>query len=73
VNLALNRPVTVSSFQDADHGGDMAVDGSLSTQWQTEKAKGKNRLSSEWIEVDLGSVQDVSQVILEWDAYFATT
>jgi hypothetical protein len=40
--------------------------------WQTEKVKGKNKLSSEWIDVDLGSSQDVSQVILEWDAYFAT-
>jgi len=73
VNLALNQPVTVSSFQDSAHAGDMAVDGSLSTQWQTEVVKGRNRLSSEWIEVDLGSVQDVSRVILEWDAYFATT
>jgi len=73
VNLALNRLVTVSSFQDSAHAGDMAVDGSLSSQWQTEVVKGRNRLSSEWIEVDLGSVQDVSRVILEWDTYFATT
>jgi hypothetical protein len=51
----------------------MAVDGSLSTQWQTARVRGKNKLSSEWIEVDLGSVQNVSQVTLEWDAYFATT
>jgi len=73
VNLALNRLVTVSSFQDSTHNGDQAVDGILSTQWQAEKTKGKNRLSSEWIEVDLGSTQDVSQVSLEWDVYFATT
>jgi serine protease AprX len=73
VNLALNQPVTVSSFQDTAHNGNKAVDGSLSTMWQTEKVKGKNKLSSEWIDVDLGSSQDVSQVILEWDAYFATS
>jgi len=73
VNLALNQPVTVSSAQDSAHGGDMAVDGSLSTHWQTAVVKGRNKLSSEWIEVDLGSMQDVSQVTLEWDAYFATT
>ncbi len=73
VNLALNQPVTVSSFQDSAHNGLMAIDGNLSTLWQTKKAKGKNRLSSEWIEVDLGSSQNVSQVALEWDAYFATT
>ena len=73
VNLALNQLVTVSSFQDSAHNGNKAVDGSLSTMWQTEKVKGKNKLSSEWIDVDLGSSQDVSQVILEWDAYFATS
>ena len=71
-NLALNRPVTVSSFQDSAHSGAMAVDGLLSTQWQTAKVKGKNSLSSEWIQVGLGSLQNISQVILEWDAYFAT-
>jgi hypothetical protein len=73
VNLALNQPVMVSSSQDSAHSGDMAVDGNLFTQWKTARVMGKNRLSSEWIEVDLGSVKDVSQVILDWDAYFATT
>jgi len=73
VNLALNRPVTVSSFQDSAHNGGKAVDGSLSTLWQTEKVKGKNRLSEEWIDIDLGSSQDISQVVLEWGAYYATT
>jgi len=73
INLAMNRPVTVSSYQDSAHNGPMAVDGSVSTQWQTARVKGKNKLSTEWIQVDLGSVQDVSQVILEWDTYFATS
>jgi subtilisin family serine protease len=72
VNLALNQTATVSSFQDSAYSGAAAVDGSLSTLWQTQKAKGKNRLSSEWIEVDLGSNQYISQVTLKWDAYYAT-
>jgi hypothetical protein len=72
VNLALNQPVMASSYQDSTHYGARAVDGNISTQWQTQKVKGKNKSTSEWIEVDLGSIQDVDQVILNWDAYFAT-
>ena len=72
INLALNQPVTVSSYQDSADSGSMAVDGDPNTQWQTAKIKGKNKSSSEWIEVDLGGLQDVSQVILDWGAYFAT-
>ena len=73
VNLALNQPVTVSSYQDVDHRGISAVDGSLNTQWRTEKVRGKNKSTSEWIEIDLGSIQGVSEVILDWGTYFATT
>ena len=72
VNLALNRPVTVSSYQDSAHSGSMAVDGDSATFWQTQRITGKNKLSSEWITVDLGSNQNISQVMLAWDAYFAT-
>ena len=72
VNLALNAPVMVSSYQDTSHDGSKADDGDLSTLWQTQKITGKNKLSSEWITVDLGAVQTVSQVSLAWDAYYAT-
>ena len=73
VNLALNRPVSASSYQDAAHAGAMAVDGNPSTLWQTKQVKGRNTLTSEWLEVDLGTSQGVSQVNLSWDAYYATT
>ncbi len=72
VNLALNKPVTVSSYQDTAHIGAMAVDGNQSTLWQTQKVKGKGGSSSEWIEIDLGTSQSISQVNLSWDAYYAT-
>jgi len=72
INLALNQPVTVSTYQDSSHNGGKAVDGDLSTLWQTQKVKGKGGPSTEWIEVDLGSTQDVSQVIMEWSSYYAT-
>ena len=72
VNLALNRPVSVSSFQDSSSTGSMAVDGNLGTLWKTIKYSGKTKPSSEWITIDLGSSVSVGQVVLEWDAYYAT-
>jgi serine protease AprX len=68
VNLAMGRPVSVSSYQDSSHTGNMAVDGSLETSWQTKK---NSKLSSEWIQVDLGSMLPISQVVLRWDAKYA--
>jgi subtilisin family serine protease len=72
VNLAMNQPVSVSSSQDAGHDGAAAVDGDLATSWQTAKASGKNKLPSEWIQIDLGAVQVVDKVVLQWDASYAT-
>ena len=72
VNLALGRPASVSSASDADHDGAAAVDGDPATAWRTEKAKGKNRLPTEWIEVDLGESTTVGRVVLAWDENYAT-
>lgn len=72
INLAFNRPVMVSSAQDSAHQGNMAVDEDLGTYWQTARAKGKNKLTSEWISVDLGSSVSIGKVVLEWNDNFAT-
>lgn len=72
VNLALNRPVTVSSYQDGGHDGSRAVDGDLATYWQTKKAVGKKVPTSEWIAVDLGDPAMIERITLEWDAHHAT-
>lgn len=71
-NVALNRPVSVSSAADVDHSGEMAVDGDLLTLWQTKKAVGKKVLASEWLVVDLGAGVTISEVELVWDVYYAT-
>jgi subtilisin family serine protease len=71
-NVALGRPVTVSSFADESHDGAMAVDGDPLTSWQTKKAVGKKTLASEWIVVDLGESLAISQVELKWDLHYAT-
>ena len=67
-NLALGKPVTVSSV-NASLGGSRAVDGSLTTYWRTKK---NSSLSSEWINVDLGSNNTISQVQLKWATHYAT-
>jgi hypothetical protein len=71
VNLALNQPVTVSSFQDDSHNENAAVDGDIATFWKSRKASGKNKLPSEWIIVDLGSNFSIGKVALEWDSNYA--
>jgi hypothetical protein len=69
-NLALNKPVTVSSTNDAvASGGDKAVDGNLTTLWRSRK---RSTLPSEWITVDLGSSLSIDTVVLKWGGYYAT-
>jgi len=72
-NLALNQPVSVSSSQDNSHDGAKAVDGDTATFWQSKEVKGKRGSSSEWITVDLGGSASIDQVVLEWDANYATS
>jgi hypothetical protein len=69
-NLALGKPVSVSSTLDSAHSGGMAVDGNLGTSWQTKR---RSKLNTEWIQVDLGGIYSLSQVALRWDAKFATS
>ncbi|HEY3001662.1 MAG TPA: penicillin acylase family protein, partial [Kribbellaceae bacterium] len=63
-NLALDRPVTVSSNQLGFRGSD-AVDGNADTRW-----------SSRWwhdpesIAVDLGSPQTVSRTVIDWETAY---
>jgi hypothetical protein len=61
-NLALNRPVAVSSAVSGNPGA-YAVDGSLTTYWRSQSS-----LPAEWMVVDLGGVMSVSQVKLTWDS-----
>lgn len=63
-NLALNKPATASSTQ-AGLPPSMAVDGNTSTRW------GSDSSDPQWITVDLGSVQTVSRVVLNWEAAYA--
>lgn len=73
MNLARDKPAEVSSAEDAEHGGDKAVNGNPVTYWQTARATGGDRLPSEWILVDLGIVTEIRRIDLSWDARYATS
>lgn len=72
-NLALGKPVTVSSFQDESHNGDQAVDGGAASYWQTKRVRGKNGPASESLTVDLGSLSTVDDILVSWHDYYATS
>ncbi|TDD63412.1 carbohydrate-binding protein [Kribbella antibiotica] len=61
-NIALNKPVTVSSFSEPNVRA-LAVDGKLSTRW----AQGLGQPDPSWLQVDLGAQYDVSGVITTFE------
>jgi beta-galactosidase len=66
-NLALNQPATESAGQnDATFGPAFAVDGNLTTRWSSAF------VDPSWITVDLGTAQTINQVMLYWEAAYAT-
>jgi hypothetical protein len=64
-NLALGKPVIVSSTENGGMLGGMAVDGSLTTRWSSAFS------DPQWIQVDLGATTPVTRVVLRWEAAFA--
>ena len=62
INLALNKPVTVSSYY-APHNnfGSYAVDGNLGSRWES------NYSDPQWLYVDLGSVCYIHAVDIDWE------
>lgn len=66
-NLALNRPVVVSSTQDnnSTFQGSYAVDGNDGTRW------GSAYSDPQWIYVDLGSSAAINRVRITWDVAYA--
>lgn len=67
-NVALNKPVAVSSYEQSGYlppGATLpanAVDGNTGTRW------GSNHTDNEWISVDLGSSRTIGRVVLNWEA-----
>ncbi|NUR47301.1 MAG: discoidin domain-containing protein, partial [Hamadaea sp.] len=65
-NAGLNRPATASSAESAGTAATYAVDGNTGTRWSSAFS------DPQWLQVDLGSVQTVCQVVLQWEAAYAT-
>jgi beta-glucosidase len=66
-DLALDQPTTASSTQDAtDYPAPDATDGDPGTRWSS--------LSSDpqWLDVDLGSQQQICSVSILWEAAYAS-
>jgi hypothetical protein len=63
-NIALNRPATASSVENASLPASNAVDGNLNTRWSSAFS------DPQWLQVDLGSAQSICQVTLHWETAF---
>jgi len=67
-NVALNKPVQASSYEQAGYlppGATLptnAVDGNPATRW------GSNHTDDEWFYVDLGTTRTIGRVVLNWEA-----
>jgi hypothetical protein len=65
-NVALNQPTTASSTQSASFPASAATDGNTGTRWSSAFS------DPQWLEVDLGSSQNICQVGLDWETAYAT-
>ena len=64
--LSQGHPATASSLENATFPASAAVDGNPGTRWSSAFS------DPQWLQVDLGSTATVSQVVLEWEAAYAT-
>jgi beta-glucosidase len=66
-DLALDQPTTASSTQDAtDYPAPDATDGDPGTRWSSLAA------DPQWLDVDLGSPQQICSVGILWEAAYAS-
>jgi hypothetical protein len=65
VNLALLKPVLVSSTENGTTPGSGAVDGNFGTRWSSAFS------DPQWIQVDLGEAYAINQVKITWEPAYA--
>ncbi|MDR7277093.1 hypothetical protein J2S41_003871 [Catenuloplanes atrovinosus] len=63
--LSQGKPATSSSVE-AGFNASAAVDGDTGTRWSSAFA------DPQWLQVDLGSTQTISRVVLNWEAAYAS-
>ncbi|GIF74471.1 discoidin domain-containing protein [Asanoa siamensis] len=65
VLVSQGKPATASSTENAASPASAAVDGNAGTRWSSAFG------DPQWLQVDLGSITQVSQVVLQWEAAYA--
>ncbi|MBE3010708.1 discoidin domain-containing protein [Microbispora sp. NEAU-D428] len=66
-NVAQGKPSSASSTENAASPASAAFDGNTGTRWSSAFS------DPQWIQVDLGSSQQICKVILNWEAAYAKT
>ena len=64
-DIALNRPSSASSLQSGTYPASAAFDENPTTRWSSAYS------DPQWIQVDLGSVQNIARVWLNWENAYA--
>ncbi len=64
--LSQGKPATASSIEGAGTPASAAVDGDTGTRWSSQFS------DPQWLQVDLGSTASIDQVVLNWEAAYAT-
>jgi hypothetical protein len=64
--LSQGMPATASSVENASFPASNAVDGNPATRWSSAFS------DPQWLEVDLGASASITQVVLQWEAAYAT-
>jgi hypothetical protein len=64
VLLSQGKPTTASSTENATFPASNATDGNAATRWSSAFA------DPQWLQVDLGATDSISQVTLNWEAAF---
>ena len=67
MNLALNKPVIASSYENAGTTPQGVNDGKMDTRW------GSAHKDNEWVEIDLGACYLLENVRLVWETAYATS
>jgi hypothetical protein len=65
-NVGLNRPAAASSTENATFPASAAFDGNTGTRWSSAFS------DPQWLRVDLGTSTAICQVVLNWEAAYAT-
>ena len=64
--LSQGEPATASSTENGSFPASNAVDGNTGTRWSSAFS------DPQWLQVDLGSSASITQVVLQWEAAYAT-